>query len=267
MKMKDMFPAENIYNLIPREEVKPSKPPRYTSTFRESVKAEEQKNKAAWKTLGPAKVEVPSPKDFLHKHTNEFKLAQKSAAIDPTEKPPRCLDEERRRPPVPRRTEQPIMGVQTNKSFIKTNVADAVMAVPKKPQPIIVDSKKGDKQLLETSGLVPKYIKKKDYGAPPEYLVKRNEEIKMAQEEYDAYVKERIKMGAMKQLAEEERQSALEGLKKNWDELHHEYQALSVVIDTLPKKAHKERLEEEMRQLERDIDLIERHKMIYIANK
>ncbi|KAM4687341.1 enkurin [Discoglossus pictus] len=261
--MKDMYPAENIYNLIPREEVKPTKPPRYTSTFRETVKVEEKKNKTAYKTLGPPKVDVPSPNEYLQKHTNELKLAQKS---DTTEKPPRCLDEERRRPPVPRRTEQPIMGVQTNKSFIKTNVAEAVMAVPKKPQPIFVDTKKGARHLLETSGLVPKYIKRKDYGSTPEYLVKRNEEAKRAQEEYDAYVKEHLKKGLMKQLSDEERQSVLEGLKKNWDELHHDYQSLSVVIDTPPKKAHKERLEAEMRHLERDIELIERHKIIYIAN-
>lgn len=59
----------------------------------------------------------------------------------------------------------------------------------------------------------------------------------------------------------------VQGLKKNWDELHHDYQGLSVVIDTPPKKAHKEKLEVEMKQLEKDIDVIERHKIIYIANK
>ncbi|KAG9476632.1 hypothetical protein GDO78_003252 [Eleutherodactylus coqui] len=215
--------------------------------------------------MGPPKVEGPSPKEFLHKHTQEASLAQKSALYDSTGRPPRCLAEEKR-PPVPHRTEQPLMGVQTNKSFITTNVAEAVMAVPKKPQPIYVDTKKGDKHLLETSGLVPKYIRKKDYGSTPEYLAKRNEEVRRAQEEYDAYVKERLRMGSMKQLSEDERHSALQGLKTNWDQLQHEYQVLSVVIDTPSKKAHKERLEAEMRQLERDIDLIERHKIIYIAN-
>ncbi|XP_075067365.1 enkurin-like [Mixophyes fleayi] len=261
--MKEI-PDENIYNLIPKEEVKVHKEPRYISQFSESVKIEKQKNKAAHKTMGAVKVEVPSPKEYLQKHSKEATLALKSAVLDSSGR--RCLAEEKRRPPVPLRTEQPIMGVQTNKSFITSNVAEAVMAVPKKQQPIYVDNKKGDKHLLETSGLVPKYTKKKDYGSTPEYLVKRNEEVRKAQEEYDAYVKERLKMGAMKQLSEEERQSVLEGLKKNWDELHHEYQRLSVVIDTPPKKAHKERLEAEMRQLERDIDYIERHKIIYIAN-
>ena len=38
----------------------------------------------------------------------------------------------------------------------------------------------------------------------------------------------------------------------------------SVVIDTLPKKSRKEKLEAEMKQLERDIELLERHPVIYI---
>lgn len=61
------------------------------------------------------------------------------------------------------------------------------------------------------------------------------------------------------------RQSIIDGLKKNWEELHHQYQGLSVVTDTAPKKARKERMETEMKQLERDIETIEKHKIIYIA--
>lgn len=62
------------------------------------------------------------------------------------------------------------------------------------------------------------------------------------------------------------RQGILDGLKKNWEELHHQYQGLSVVTDTAPKKARKEQMEAEMKQLERDIETVEKHKVIYIAN-
>lgn len=62
------------------------------------------------------------------------------------------------------------------------------------------------------------------------------------------------------------RQAIIDGLKKNWEDLHHQYQGLSVVTDTAPKKARKERMETEMKQLERDIETIEKHKVIYIAN-
>ena len=72
--------------------------------------------------------------------------------------------------------------------------------------------------------------------------------------------------GAMKQLSESERMSILSGLKANWEDLYHQYQGLSVVIDTLPKKHRKERLESEMKQLERDIQMMEKHPTVYISN-
>ncbi|KAI5106620.1 hypothetical protein C0J45_4317 [Silurus meridionalis] len=58
---------------------------------------------------------------------------------------------------------------------------------------------------------------------------------------------------------------AAQGLKKNWDELHHQYQGLSLFTDIISKKHRKERLESEMKQLEKDIELIKRHKIIYIT--
>ncbi|XDV47121.1 hypothetical protein PO909_016828 [Leuciscus waleckii] len=158
------------------------------------------------------------------------------------------------------------MGLYTNKNFIKSNAVENIMALPKIVQPVYADTKKGDKQPLENSGLIPKFIKKKDYGQTPEYLLQRREEVRKAQEEYDNYVKERLREGAMKQISAEERHHIIQALKKNWDDLHHQYQSLSVVTDTAPKKYRKERLELEMKQLERDIDMVERHKTIYIAN-
>ncbi|XP_030055149.1 enkurin [Microcaecilia unicolor] len=267
--MMEVYPMESVYNLLACEEERHFKPFRYVSTFKESVKYESKKNKTAHKTMGPAKLDVPSPKEYLLKHSKEPKLPERKSTEkeDNLEKSIEKEDNRPKKPFVPKRTDQPIMGVLTKKNFIRSNAAEAIMEVAKKPQLIFVDSKRGDKHPLESSGLVPKYINKKDYGENPKYLTRKKEEAKRAQEEYDAYVKERLREGAMKQLSEEERESVLLGLKKNWDEVHHEYQGLSVVIDTLPKKMHKERLETEMKQLERDIQLIERHKIIYIANK
>lgn len=48
------------------------------------------------------------------------------------------------------------MGIHTKRNFIRT-----ATAVSMKPQPTCVDTSKGHKQLLENSGLVPKYTKKK----------------------------------------------------------------------------------------------------------
>lgn len=53
----------------------------------------------------------------------------------------------------------------------------------------------------------------------------------------------------------------------NWEDVHQAFQNLSVEIDTLPKKLYKEKLETDMKQLEHDIQTIEKYKVIYIANK
>ncbi|XP_026148691.1 enkurin [Mastacembelus armatus] len=254
--MSDMHPPESVYNLIPEDKVHIHKPPRYMSKFRPMVVLEKKLTKDTMKTMGPAKVEVTPPENYLKKHSKEPKLLEQTQSSKVL-----CTTCTMKKPAVPKRTEQPPMGIHTKRDFLRTTTA-----VPMRPQPTYVDSKKGHKQHLENSGLVPKYIKKKDYGEVPEYLHKRNEEEQRAQEEYDNFVKEQKEQGAMKHLSDVERQAILEGLKKNWDELHHEYQGLSLVTNTLSKKARKERLEIAMKQLENDIDLFERFKTIYIPN-
>ncbi|XP_021516066.1 enkurin [Meriones unguiculatus] len=249
--------SESIYNLIPNDLKEPPQPPRYTSVFRASIKDDLEKFKTAMKTMGPAKVELPSPKEFLKKHSKEKML------------PPKKKFNKRlsKMPAVPLRTDHPVMGIQSGKNFINTNAADVIVGVAKKPKPIYVDRRTGDKHDLETSGLLPKYINKKDYGITPEYICKRNEDVKKAQEEYNNYIQENLKKAAMKRLSDEEREAVLQGLKKNWEEVHKEFQSLSVFIDSIPKKIRKQKLEEEMKQLEHDISIIEKHKVIYIANK
>ena len=79
------------------------------------------------------------------------------------------------------------------------------MSVPKKPAANYVDTRNGAVNALEPSGLTPKFLNKKEYGKTPTYLTKRNEEAKRVQEEYDAYVEESLKRGAMKCLNESER--------------------------------------------------------------
>ncbi|NXF97298.1 ENKUR protein, partial [Eubucco bourcierii] len=249
---------ESIYNLLPRLEEKHVKPPRYVSMFRPLVKCEAEKNKAQCKTMGPPKVAMPSPKDFLRKHSKEPILPPRKNEKDSVKLP--ALS-------VPRRTDHPVMGIQSKKNFINTNAVAAIKALPKKPQPICVDRRQGDKYLLETSGLVPKYIKKKDYGVTPKYVTKRNEEVKRAQEKYEASILEDLKKRAMKRLSDEERMNLLQGLKKNWEQVHCEFQRLPIEIDTMYRKLKKEKLEAQMKQLEHDIELIEKHKVIYIADE
>lgn len=106
----------------------------------------------------------------------------------------------------------------------------------------------------------------KEFGQVPGYILTRKEETERAQEEYESYMAEYFKRGALRAMSDDEREAILNGLKQNWDELHKAYQSLSVVIDTLPKKMKKEKLETEMKLLEKDIDLLQRHQLIYIAD-
>uniref|UniRef100_A0A3B3YKD9 Enkurin domain-containing protein n=1 Tax=Poecilia mexicana TaxID=48701 RepID=A0A3B3YKD9_9TELE len=160
-----------------------------------------------------------------------------------------------RKPAVPRRTEKPLMGIQTKRDFLQTTVM-----FPMKPKAISVDTKEGHKQLLENSGLVPKYVMKKDYGEVPMYLQLREAERK-AQAENQRRVREQ---NVLQRLTEEDHQAVLKGLKKKWDELHREYQGLPLLIDTPSKKTRKICLEEKMSQLEKDISFFERFKTIFI---
>ncbi|XP_033762847.1 enkurin-like isoform X2 [Pecten maximus] len=247
-----------VYDLIPTEELKKQKPPRHVSKFKLNVKQEQKDNRANHKTMGQANVPVPTTDDYLKKRSKEPVLPDKTGFKYP--------DEERRRPAVPPKDNTPLMGLKTNKNFITTNAVQNITSVPKAPQKIYCDTRNGDKNYLDPSGLEPKYIHKKEYGDTPKYLVKRKDEMQKAQEEYDAYIAEHFRRGAMRSLTEEERQAILKGLQVNWEDIHEQYQSLSVVTDTAPKKNRKERMEAEMKQLERDIETFERHKVIYIAN-
>lgn len=97
------------------------------------------------------------------------------------------------------------MAVKSNKNFVTANAVENIMSIPKKPEKKYADTKMGATHQLEPSGLTPKYRNKKDFGKTPEYLEKRKKEIEQAQVEYDTYIRERFRQGAMKQLSEDER--------------------------------------------------------------
>ncbi|RDD36730.1 Enkurin [Trichoplax sp. H2] len=249
--------GESIYNLIPKVEEISIKEKRYVSKFSGTVRDDVKKVKSPAKTMGPLKAKTTPPKDFLKKHSGEIKLPNKKQFNYP--------DSDKRRPAVPKKNEKPLMGLQSKKNFITTNAVENIMKPSRKVEPAYVDSEKGTRHILETSGLVPKYVYKKDFGKTPTYLQKRKEEIDRNQKEYDEYIQQRIEAGKLHQISDSEREEMLSGLRANWDELHRQYQGLSVVIDTLPKKQKKENLEKEMQQLEKDIEVLEKHNVIYVA--
>ena len=71
------------------------------------------------------------------------------------------LDNDRRKPGVPRIQDRPVLGLKTTKNFITQNAVENIMSVPGRPEKNFVDTRNGDKQSLIPSGLEPKYIHKK----------------------------------------------------------------------------------------------------------
>lgn len=59
----------------------------------------------------------------------------------------------------------------------------------------------------------------------------------------------------------------LQGLRCNWSELQHQYQGLSLLTDTLPKKIRRTSLEMQLDELERFLALIEKHPVIIISDR
>lgn len=252
------YDEPTIYNLLAVEETKEKKPKAYTSKFRQTAKQEYASGKGGAKTMGPAKVAVAAPTDYLKKHEKEPVLPKKEEFKYP--------DDNRKKPAVPKNNDTPLMGLKTTKNFISTNAVENITAVPKLPAKKFVDTKSGDTQNLIPSGYEPVFVHKKEFGEVPMYLTKRKEEVKRAQEEYDQYISEQIRRTALRQLTTDERAAIIDGLKANWEDIQDQYQGLSVVTDTAPKKNRKERMEAQMKQLERDIELFEKHKVIYIGN-
>ncbi|KAM9859353.1 enkurin-like [Aulostomus maculatus] len=198
--------------------------------------------------MGPPKVEERNTKQKTNKYANDLKPNQpkKNQRLTEVSKP--CTV---KKPAVPLRTDNPATASTTNKNFIVKNVAEQV-----KPR-----AKHINKNSHEKSGLVPKYVKKKSYGKVPEYVLQRIEEHR-AQEESATRAKQLKEELANKQLSEEERQATLNGLRRNWDKLHIEFQGLPFVQDTPAKKAKRAKIDKEMDQLEHFIKLIEGPKKI-----
>ena len=251
-------PEESIYKLIPQTPPAIYKPPRYKSVHADRVLKQLKTNKMQTKTMGLAKVPQPDTKNFLKKNSSETLKAPRES-LEETERVVKY------KPAVPRHDERPVMGTKSDKDFIKTNALGNINSTSKKSEPKYVDSPSGTSHTLDPSGLVPKYVMKREYGKVPGYLEKRKDERIQAQESYDHFVIEQQKSGALKQLSDKDRQAVIEGLKKNWEDLYKQYQGLSVVTDTAPKKARKERLEAELKRLEKDIEVMEGHKVIYVS--
>ncbi len=117
----------------------------------------------------------------------------------------------------------------------------------------------------------PNYLLKEDYGQVPAYLTQVKEEVRRENEMIDRYVKE--KMGEIEEapevferMDEYERNELLTALKEKWDFLNRKYQKIThhVSLDTIGELRRKEDMEAALKQVERDIDKLERAAAVLI---
>merc|ERR1712055_716372 len=154
------YGTECVTTLIPQKMPEKIKPPMYMSKHRSDVAVQSKQYKTANKTMGPAKVNVLPPTEFLKKSD---KALPAPAAVEkkPTRKP--ALPQDQNAPAKP-----------TEKDFIRTNAIENITSVPRKPKAAYCDTKNGHKNDLIRSGLVPVYTLRDDFGRMPEYLVQRS---------------------------------------------------------------------------------------------
>ncbi|EDQ88156.1 uncharacterized protein MONBRDRAFT_37690 [Monosiga brevicollis MX1] len=247
---------ESIYNLVPREMRAEPKGKRYVSKYATQAREEYKGNKQGGKTMGPAKVEPNSTTQFLKRGMGQ------TAAVNHTQKPDRTKPNKAKKPPVPKHNDAPVMGLKSQKNFIKGNAIAAMTLQPTQREELVLDAT--GRVDPAKAGLKPTYSKKKDYGKTPAYLTKRKQEEERATAEYEDYMRTIAAQNAPYEVPEDERQDLLRGLKANWDQLHKEYLGFSMVVDTATKQLRKKDMEKRLAQLESDIQLIENHPVILV---
>ena len=266
--MENNYTNEHVINLVPMELFIKPKPDIYQSVHAPDVKNQEKENRYNCKTMGKLKTTPPNPKKPVMKGTGDKRRkilgdSRKSDSLISHLKP--------KKPPVPNAKE---LAVSFKKKFAKKsdkandkiyqNAMQNINSVAKKGKNIYVDSCDGHKNEMKNSGLVPKYVYKAEYGVTPNYILQRKIEVADAEAQYDDFLKIHMKKQAAKEVGADERRCLLENFKTKWNHLNHKYQGLSVVTDTVAKKSRKEKLENEISQIEADIKFLEKYSKILI---
>lgn len=256
-------PEESIYNLIPQPEPVVVKQPRHVSKYGTVPPTAS--------TFGPAAVSAANVNnvggEYVVSVSKPFKKAgasygTKSGKPDPTKflkktkavaSPPKkfAYKTAARKPDVVKASEKPV-GFGRRKetpNFIRENALLAITTEPSK-QPVAE----------------PNYLEKDDYGRVPEYLGEVKKEIQaekdyitqVMQEHQDMY---RSQEPQLELLAEEDRVRLVEQLKKKWEEVNHQYQGMTHIVnlDTLGKRQRKEEYESKLSALEKSIQKLSKH--------
>jgi hypothetical protein len=152
-------------------------------------------------------------------------------------------DKKTPKPPVPSINDAPVLGLTSNVNFIDENRRRAMSLKPK-PRPE-----------------APNFLKKKEYGHPPEYLDAIKTTINKEMEYLNMITQAQNRQVISKyELPKNEIEELKAALLKKYDEVNKEYQGITHVSKVYSEgiKRRKERCEKELVQIEKDLKLLDK---------
>ncbi|KAI5743111.1 hypothetical protein M8J77_014717 [Diaphorina citri] len=247
---------ENVRFLIMKEESDTRQEFKYKSKYADKIRRDYQVVKQGHQTMGYAQVPLNPPSQYLKKHTRPMLKAQVDhhclGRHSPRRTFPGAMDEDLRD-----KENQTFLKSGTN--FVRANVERVGKMLPRQRERRVVDQPGGHTEL----DMTPVYVFRKNFGKTPEYIIRRKHQYERHLREQHTADTEDISL-PFYQISEQERLDILQGLKNYWSELQREFQLLPLKIDTEPLKKRKSTLENKLKSLEKDIDLMERHEYIYV---
>uniref|UniRef100_A0A2A4JTZ3 Enkurin domain-containing protein n=1 Tax=Heliothis virescens TaxID=7102 RepID=A0A2A4JTZ3_HELVI len=242
---------EVIYTILDKPPPEPPKTPRYESKLEKELR--EAKRPQLRRTFGYAETPLKPPTQFLKKGQG---IGQPIKETDHKCFVSGNLPPVPKRPPPGKKQEKPVV------NFRLINIKKATKTKGKPVEPRLVDTRDGHIKKIKGSGEVPEYCLRPDFGQMPAYLTKRNRRIQKAMEKMK-YAEDN-KESLCKLISAEDRLKLLEDLKHNWSLMQKAFLQLPMLTDTIPKILRKTKMEAELKQLEKDIALVESNPYIYI---
>ena len=148
------------------------------------------------------------------------------------------------KPPVPSRSDKPVLGRRTDKNYIACNAVEVIQSTPKRTQ-------EEDIRLHE------------EYGKIPSYLSSVKAAMEQERQLVEKYVAEQHGPSHDEEtqlMDDSERLELIDRLKQRWDDVNSVYQKYchKVQLDTPGEIKRKATQEAELKQLEEDIEKLSR---------
>ena len=183
-------------------------------------------------------LDAPNPKSYLKKGT-------RSTQIPLVERHPVNRNKESYKPPVPSRSDKPVLGRRTDKNYITCNAVEVIQSTPKQVQ--------GEEIRLH-----------EEYGKIPSYLSSVKAAMEKERQLVEKYVAEQYGPSSQDEetqlMNDSERLELIDRLKQRWDDVNFVYQKYchKVQLDTPGEIKRKATQEAELKQLEEDIEKLSR---------